>query len=103
MKKTLLLLFFLSISSSLFASGGIVSGRVIAANNDSLTSYRVKLRTSKVLMEGSFLLPDFRIPSINGWVTITVSSRGYKTYRVKVKMSSSTNTDLGTIVLRRRW
>lgn len=100
MKKVLLLSFLLFMSYSLFASG-IVTGKIVAADNDSIISYKVKLRTTTVRMKATFLEPDFILPTLKGIVTLTISAKGYKPYRVKLEMSDSTDINLGRILLYR--
>lgn len=98
MKRILLLLLSLYISCSLSASG-IITGKVVTVDNDSTINYQVKLHTNTVRMKATFLKPDFILPTLQGFVTLTISAKGYKSYHIKLEMSYSTDIDLGQIIL----
>jgi len=98
MKRMLLLLLSLYIPCSLSALG-IITGKIVATDNDSTLNYQVKLHTNTVRMKATFLKPDFTLPTLQGFVTLTISAKGYKPYRIKLEMSYSTDIDLGRIIL----
>lgn len=99
MKKIYLLIYILSLCSSIFAQDKII-GKVVASDNENII-YQIKVAYigSVKTMIGTFYNPNFEIQADSlGDALLTISSDGYETYQISKVLQSSVN-DLGEIIL----